>query len=152
MSESVLDQNGPKWSERPFWSNDLIPNILALSRPKWTILVHFGLKRSILVHLGPPTVLWPFLNRTSWGLKIAIFAGSGENCRRNLKEPRDFGAVRYPGNHVCFVKTCFANWRSISVSASKAPPSSCWIEEGPSVEAHMLACRCGGLCNERFGL
>ena len=23
--------------------------------------VHFGLKRSILVHLGPPTVLWPFL-------------------------------------------------------------------------------------------
>ena len=29
--------------------------------PKWSILVHFGLKRSILVHLGPPTVLWPFL-------------------------------------------------------------------------------------------
>ena len=22
-------------------------------------MVHFGLKRSILVHLGPPTVLWP---------------------------------------------------------------------------------------------
>ena len=29
--------------------------------PKWSILVHFGLKRSILVHLGPPTVLWPLL-------------------------------------------------------------------------------------------
>ena len=31
------------------------------NRPKWCILVHFGLKRSILVHLGPPTVLRPFL-------------------------------------------------------------------------------------------
>ena len=29
--------------------------------PKWSILVQFGLKRSILVHLGPPTVPWPFL-------------------------------------------------------------------------------------------
>ena len=37
-----------------FGQNDLIPNrILAF--------VHFGLKRSILVHLGPPTVLWPLL-------------------------------------------------------------------------------------------
>ena len=148
-------QNGPN---DHFGHNDLTPNrILALSRPRWTILVHFGLKRSILVHLGPPTVLWPFLNRTSWGLKIAIFAGSSENRRRNRKEPRDFGAVRYPGNHVCFVETrwgsaCFANWRSISVSASKAPPSSCWVEEGTSVEARMLACRRGGFCNERFGL
>ena len=26
-------------------------------------MVHFGLKRSILVHLGPPTVRWPFLNK-----------------------------------------------------------------------------------------
>ena len=25
-------------------------------------MVHFGLTRSILVHLGPPTVLWPRLN------------------------------------------------------------------------------------------
>ena len=25
------------------------------------MLVHFGPKRSILVHLGPPTVLWPLL-------------------------------------------------------------------------------------------
>ena len=47
-------ENGP---------NDLIPNrILAFARPKWCILVHFGLKKSILVHLGPPTVLWPFLS------------------------------------------------------------------------------------------
>ena len=29
--------------------------------PKCFILIHFGLKRSILVHLGPPTVLWPLL-------------------------------------------------------------------------------------------
>ena len=25
-------------------------------------MVHFGLKRSILVHLGPPSVLWSFLS------------------------------------------------------------------------------------------
>ena len=25
-------------------------------------MVHFGLKRSILVHLGPPAVLWPLLS------------------------------------------------------------------------------------------
>ena len=52
----------PFWSKRSFWSNDLIPNwILVFARPKWTKMVHFGLKRSSLVHLGPPTVLWPFL-------------------------------------------------------------------------------------------
>ena len=39
IRETKMDQNGPFWS----------------------ILVHFGLKRSILVHSGPPTVLWPFL-------------------------------------------------------------------------------------------
>ena len=45
-----------------FGQNDLIPNrILVFARPKWTILVHFGLKRSILVHLGLPTVLCPDL-------------------------------------------------------------------------------------------
>ena len=42
-------QNGPN---DHFGQNCLIPNrILAFARPKWTILVH----------LGPPTVLWPFL-------------------------------------------------------------------------------------------
>ena len=68
LLEGVLDQNGPKWSKpkwskRPFWSNNgLISNrILAFARPKWTKMVYFGLKRSIFVHLGPPTVLWPFL-------------------------------------------------------------------------------------------
>ena len=34
---------------------------LAFTRPKWTKMVHFGLKNSILVHLAPPTVLWPAL-------------------------------------------------------------------------------------------
>ena len=57
-----MAQNGPN---DHFGQNDLILNwILAFARPKWTILVHFGLKRSILVHLGPPTVLWPFLTGT----------------------------------------------------------------------------------------
>ena len=47
-----------------FGQNDLIPNriLLAFARPKWTKMAHFGLERSILVHSGPPTVLWPFLN------------------------------------------------------------------------------------------
>ena len=48
LSESVLDQNGPN---DHFGQNDLIPNrILAFARPKWTKMVHFGPKRSILVH------------------------------------------------------------------------------------------------------
>ena len=47
LSESVLDQNGPN---DHVGQNDLIPNrILALARPKRTKMVHFGLKRSILV-------------------------------------------------------------------------------------------------------
>ena len=55
-----MAQNGPN---DHFGQNDFIPNrILAFAEPKWTKMVHFGLKRSILVHLGPPTVLWPFLN------------------------------------------------------------------------------------------
>ena len=58
LSQSVLDQNGPN---DHFGQNGLISNwILAFARPKWTKMVHyFGLTRSILVHLGPPTVLWP---------------------------------------------------------------------------------------------
>ena len=57
-----LPKNGPN---NHFGQNDLIPNrILALARPKWTEMVHFGLfwpqdslvKRPICVHLGPPTV------------------------------------------------------------------------------------------------
>ena len=51
-------QNGPS---DHFGPNGLIPE-LPFAGPKWTILVHFGLERSNLVHLGPPTVLWPFLN------------------------------------------------------------------------------------------
>ena len=46
-----------------FGQNDLIPNrIVVLARPKWTKMVHFGLERSSLVHLGPPIVLWPLLS------------------------------------------------------------------------------------------
>ena len=57
--------NGPNGRLDHFGQNDLIPNwILAFARPKWSILVHFGLKRSILLHLGPSTVLWPFLTKT----------------------------------------------------------------------------------------
>ena len=45
-----------------FGQHDLIPNrLLAFARPKWTKMTHFDLKGSIVVHLGPPAVLWPFL-------------------------------------------------------------------------------------------
>ena len=50
-------QNGPN---DPFGQNDLKYSELDFSIRE-TKMVHFGLKRSILVHLGPPTVLWPFL-------------------------------------------------------------------------------------------
>ena len=54
-----MDQNGPN---DHFGQNDLIPNwVLAFARPKRTKM-SFWPKRSILVHLGPPTVLWPFLS------------------------------------------------------------------------------------------
>ena len=56
-------QNGPN---DHFGQNGLILNwILAFARPKWTKMVHFGPfwpEEAILVHLGPPTVLWPSLN------------------------------------------------------------------------------------------
>ena len=58
-------QNGPN---DHFGQNDLVPNwILAFTRPKWTKMVHFGRKGTILVHLGPPTVLLPFL-KMPWGI------------------------------------------------------------------------------------
>ena len=62
--------NGPN---DHFGQNGLIPNwILAFATPKWSILVHFGLERSILVHLGPPTVLWPFLSQFSLEIRLFI--------------------------------------------------------------------------------
>ena len=67
-----------------FGQNDLIPTwILVFARPKWTILVHFGLKRSILVHLGPPTVLWSLL------MFSLDFEGRERNFegRRELAQP-----------------------------------------------------------------
>ena len=48
-------------------------------------LVHFGLKRSILVHLGPPTVLWPFLIET---LKIVQLGGGVVNIAAATAENR----------------------------------------------------------------
>ena len=53
--------------------------------PKWSILVHFGLKRSILVHLvhlGPPTILWPFLSDSA--ITIARFRPSKQHPKRQL--------------------------------------------------------------------
>ena len=66
---TVGKSTGPKWSKMVQMTilvkMTLFRTGFSHSRdqngPKWCILVHFGLKRSILVHLGPPTVLWPFL-------------------------------------------------------------------------------------------
>ena len=69
---------GPKWPKRPFFGqNDLFPNrILAFNGPKWTILVHLGL----------PTVVWPFLidfvlqkSRCRWN---SCLATSVKVCQR----------------------------------------------------------------------
>ena len=62
MYWTEMGQNGPN---DQFGQNDLIPNrILASARPNfglfWSI---FGLFWSVLVRLGPPTALWPFLTK-----------------------------------------------------------------------------------------
>ena len=71
---SKMVQNAP---DDLFGQNDLILNrILAFAGPKWT----FGLKRSILVHLGPPTILWPFLLLSC----IRASANTGIACIRTI--------------------------------------------------------------------
>ena len=66
-----------------FGQNDLILNrILVFARPKWTKMVHFGLKRSILVHLGPPTVLWPLLRSLEKGLADGWVRVRNPSCAR----------------------------------------------------------------------
>ena len=76
---SAAAGRAPSWTGRAlnssyFGQNDLIPNwILAFATPKWTILVHFGLKRSILVHLGPPTVLWSFPTKMATEARLIFF-------------------------------------------------------------------------------
>ena len=71
LLQSVLDQNGPKWSKRPLWSKwpysepdfSIRETKMHQNGPFWSIL---ALKRSILVHLSPPTVLWPFIRTRVW--------------------------------------------------------------------------------------
>ena len=63
---SVLDENGPKWWKTTISAkmtySELIFVFTRLNGQTWSILVHFGLERPILVHLGPLTVLWPLWN------------------------------------------------------------------------------------------
>ena len=56
--------------------------------PKWPILVHFGLWWSFLVHLGMPTILWPFLSGCNSEKRWILF---------NLE-------TRYESNLVCPTK------------------------------------------------
>ena len=54
LSESVLDQNGPKWSKRPFWSKSPYPEPdfsirktkMDQNGPFWPEEVHLGPFRS----------------------------------------------------------------------------------------------------------
>ena len=63
LSESVLDQNGPKGSKRPFWSKWPYSELdLSIRETKMDQNGPFWPEEAILVHLGPPTVLWPSLN------------------------------------------------------------------------------------------
>ena len=78
-----------------FGHNDPIPNqILAFARPKWTKMVHFFFgpcwpKEAILVHLGPPTVLWPllklFLAMITRALRNPARYNSSEICWHNVR-------------------------------------------------------------------
>ena len=52
---------GPKWSKRPLWSKWPYSELdFSIHETK---MDQKGLKRPILVHLGPPTVLGPFLTK-----------------------------------------------------------------------------------------
>ena len=59
LPESVMVQDG--------LDNLLVKTTsdLTLARPSWTKMGQHGLKRSILVGLGPPTVLWQVLTQGS---------------------------------------------------------------------------------------
>ena len=63
LSESVLDQNGPKWSRRLFWSKWPYSELGFSIRE--TKMDHFSFWPEE-VHLGPPTVLWPFQKLQTW--------------------------------------------------------------------------------------
>ena len=78
LSECVLTkmvQHGPN---DHVGQDDLILNrvswVSTFARPKWAKMDHFGLKRSMLVHLGPPTVLWPFSfsEDREWGVGSVV--------------------------------------------------------------------------------
>ena len=76
-----MAQNGPN---DHFGQSDVIANrILAFARPTWTKMVQFGLKRSISVHLGPPTVLCPKGPKIEKNQSRLKFSISTENYKRD---------------------------------------------------------------------
>ena len=76
----------PKWTKMVHFGLKIPNRILAFARPKWTKMVHFGLKRSILVHFGPPTVLWSLLIKAMVSASVDL-----ETC---------FGRVGYPADRL----------------------------------------------------
>ena len=85
--------------------------------PKWSVLVHFGLKRSILVHLGPPTVLWPLFPVVSlldsiW-IKSVSFRGICSKAYPRGPKLRGPAAILFISRDICgdssakFFRACF---------------------------------------------
>ena len=91
LSESVLDQYGPKWSKRPFWSKcpysepdfSIKWTKMDQNGPKWSILwpgeVHFGPSRSANRTLAIPE-LRPAEPDDFWGNKPEQNNKGREGC------------------------------------------------------------------------
>ena len=131
LSESVLDQNGPN---DHFGQNDIVPNrILAFARPRW----------SILVHLGPPTVLG-HLNKDlaeRCGLpQSPCFTGSASNCSENylVLFVRFFGPMAHGP---CNFSNCIVAALLLTLHGGKGPASlHTWAEVCfPDVAANVAA-------------
>ena len=57
-----MSREWPRYCRKACWTKMIKMVQMTIYSELDFILVHFGLKRSILVRLGPPTVLWPFLD------------------------------------------------------------------------------------------
>ena len=96
LSESVLDQNGPKWSKRLFWSKwpyseqDFSIRETRILGPFWPILVH--------VRSANRTLAIPEQNKGTRGVQASYGA----------ELPPIISIVRYPGRPV--ISVLFDNW------------------------------------------
>ena len=90
--------------------------------PKWSILVHFGLKRTILVHSGPPTVHWPFLIERAVNVLRVRLPGATIRATKLSKSAR--GAQSLQNLTFAPVKTTFGRAVFATTGAHAAWPST----------------------------